>query len=163
MPTQQLVLKDIHLPETFGWWPPALGWWLLLILIPLIGFFIVWLYRRITRKTALKTAKKLLLKISQDSELADIDKLIELSALIRRVAMSLAPRFESASLTGEVWLEYLDGTVNGQPFSQGVGRYLVDAHYQKNLPKDLDLSLLFSICENWLKAQTHTKVKSKKI
>ncbi len=153
MGAKQLPLRDIHLPDAIGWWPPALGWWALLMLIPLFCWLVYWLYKRITRKTAVKTAKKLLLKLKQDSDLEDIDKLIALSQLIRRVAISQSPRAESASLTGEVWLNYLDESVQGTPFSQGDGNILADVHYQKNLPAEVDISTTMALCETWLKAQ----------
>lgn len=149
----QLELRDIHLPEAIGWWPPAPGWWLLAIFVPFFLLLSIVLYKRITRKTAKKTAKKLLLKIKQDSTLDDKHKLQEISALIRRVAISLSARTETASLTGQTWLEFLDSSVNGTPFSEGSGRFLADAHYQKQAAVDLDIPQLIAVCEDWLKAQ----------
>ena len=157
MQPSQLALRGIHLPETLGWWPPALGWWLLAILIPLLCVLIVWIYRRISRKTAIKTAKKLLIAISNDHTLDDKDKLNKLSALIRRVVVSTSARHETASLTGQRWLEYLDSSVNGSPFTSGAGRFLADALYQKSPIVDLDISSLISVCENWLNAQKSKK------
>ncbi|NOR70264.1 MAG: DUF4381 family protein [Methylomarinum sp.] len=150
MGPQPLQLRDIHLPDTISWWPPAIGWWGVMILIPLFCWLMVWSYKRITRKTAVKTAKKLLKNIRQDN---DIDTLIALSELIRRVAMSQSPRAEAASLTGEAWLEYLDESVKGTPFTQGVGKVLANAHYQKQAATDLDIPAVTQLCETWLKAQ----------
>jgi hypothetical protein len=152
MEPQQLPLRDIHLPEAIGWWPPAIGWWILAALIPLLFWFIVWLYKRITRKTAVKTAKKLLLALQQDTSLSDKDKLGELSALMRRVAISQSPRAETASLTGQAWLKFLDKSVQGAPFTQGAGKVLADAHYQKSITA-VDIVPVIKLCETWLKAQ----------
>jgi hypothetical protein len=153
----QLDLKDIHLPDAINWWPPAIGWWLLAILIPILCFFLFWLYKRITRKTAIKTAKKLILQIKQNTQADDKQKLTELSQLIRRVAISLSPRTETASLTGQAWLEYLDKSVTGSPFSQGAGKDLASAQYQKSPITDIDIPTLISVCEDWLKAQKENK------
>ena len=60
MDPKALPLRDIHLPEPIGWWPPALGWWILALLVILTIGLCIWLIRRITRKTAIKSAKKLL-------------------------------------------------------------------------------------------------------
>ena len=157
MEPQALDLKDIHLPEAIGSWPPAIGWWLSPILVLLLCAFIFWLYKYLTRKTAIKTAKKQLLEIKQDNASEDIQKLAKLSELLRRVAISVSPRSESASLTGQAWLNYLDSTVKGTPFTEGAGQYLANTHYKKTPDNDFDISQITSLCENWLKAQKDKK------
>jgi hypothetical protein len=154
MPTTQLPLKDIHLPEAIGWWPPAIGWWLLAVLIPLLIAFLYWLYKSLTRKTAIKTAKKNLTAIKHNSALDNNNKLREVSILIRRVAISVNPRTEVASLTGRQWLAFLDKSLTGAPFSEGCGQLLADAPYRNTPPDELEISQLISLCEDWLKAQT---------
>jgi len=149
-----LDLKDIHEPEAIGWWPPAIGWWLVAIAVPLLIILLVWLYKRLTRKTALKTAKKMLVRIKQDAAQDNLQKLGELSVLIRRVAISVSPRAKAAGLTGRQWLEFLDASVKGLPFSEGIGQLLADAPYRKTPPTELEVSQLIDLCEDWLKAQT---------
>lgn len=162
MPTTQLPLKDIHLPEAIGWWPPAIGWWLLAILIPLLIAVLYWLYKRLTRKTAIKTAKKNLATIKENPALDNNQKLRELSMLVRRVAITVSPRTEAASLTGRQWLEFLDKSLTDAPFSEGCGQLLADAPYRNTLPTELEISQLISLCEDWLKAQTLTAKRKQK-
>ncbi len=150
----RLPLRDIHLPEAISWWPPALGWWLLATLIPLLIGFGYWLYRRLTRQTAIKAAKKILLQIKQDPQLENNKKLNDLSALIRRVAISTADRHECAGLAGDPWLAYLDRSLKSTPFSEGVGRLLANGPYQQYMPTDLEISELTRLCEDWLNAQS---------
>lgn len=152
MQPTELPLKDIHLPEIIGWWPPAIGWWLLAILLLLLAAFIIRLYKRLTRKTAVKTAKKLLAAIRQDKTLDELQKLRELSALLRRVAISVAPRAEVAGLTGHAWLAFLDASLKNSPFSEGVGQLLADAPYRKAPPGEPEISQLINLCEDWLEA-----------
>jgi hypothetical protein len=154
MQPTQLPLKDIHLPEAIGWWPPAIGWWLLAILIPLLIVFLYWFYKRLTRKTAIKTAKKTLEAIKGNPSLDNKQKLRELSMLIRRVAISVNPRTEVASLTGRQWLTFLDKSLAGASFSEGVGQLLADAPYRNTPPTEPEIAQLISLCEDWLKAQT---------
>jgi hypothetical protein len=153
MQETELALKDIHLPDAISWWPPAIGWWLLVLLIPTLLVFSYWLYIRLTRKTALKTAKKTLSAIKLNTELDNTQKLRELSILLRRVAVSLSPRTEVASLTGHSWLAFLDQSLSGAPFSQG-GQVLITAPYRNTAPSDQEITILFSLSEEWLKAQT---------
>jgi hypothetical protein len=162
MPTTQLPLKDIHLPEAIGWWPPAIGWWLLAILIPLLIAVLYWFYKRLTRKTAIKTAKKNLATIKENPALDNNQKLRELSMLVRRVAITVSPRTEAASLTGRQWLEFLDKSLTDAPFSEGCGQLLADAPYRNTLPTELEISQLISLCEDWLKAQTLTAKRKQK-
>ncbi len=157
MPVADLPLRDIHLPEAIGWWPPAIGWWLLAVLLPLLLILLIGLYKRLTRKTALKTARKMLKALKNDPTLDDLAKIAELSVLLRRVAISIDSRAEVASLTGRHWLSYLDGGVKGAPFSEGPGRIFLDTHYQKIAPSELALQDVFQLCEAWLNAQKKRK------
>lgn len=152
-----LDLKDIHEPEAIGWWPPAIGWWILAVAIPLLIILLVWLYKRLTRKTALKTANKMLARIKQDATQDNLQKLSELSVLVRRVAISVSPRAKAAGLTGRQWLEFLDRSVKGTPFSEGIGQLLGDAPYRNTPPTELEISQLINLCEDWLKAQAKQK------
>ncbi|MGZ5076310.1 MAG: DUF4381 domain-containing protein [Methylobacter sp.] len=148
-----LDLKDIHEPEAIGWWPPAIGWWILAILIPLLIILLLWLYKKLTRKTAIKAANNLLVQIKQDQTRDNLQKLSDLSVLLRRVAISVSPRAKAAGLTGKEWLEFLDRSVKGLPFSEGVGRLLADAPYRNTAPTEQEISQLIDLCEDWLKAQ----------
>lgn len=152
-----LDLKDIHEPDAIGWWPPAIGWWVLAVVLPLLIIFLVWFYKRLTRKTALKTAGKMLIQIKQDATLDSSRKLSELSVLVRRVAISVSPRAKAAGLTGRQWLAFLDRSVKGLPFSEGIGQLLVDAPYRKTPPTEQEISQLIDLCEDWLKSQTKPK------
>jgi hypothetical protein len=116
--------------------------------------FLNWFYKRLTRKTAIKTAKKNLAIIKENPALDNNRKLRELSMLVRRVAISINSRSEVASLTGRQWLAYLDRSVTGAPFSDGCGQLLAEAPYRNTPPADLEISQLISLCEDWLKAQT---------
>jgi hypothetical protein len=153
MQPSELPLKDIHLPEAIGWWPPAIGWWILAVLIPLLIVFSIWLYKRLTRKTAIKTANKILAQIKQDATRDSFQKLSELSVLVRRVAISVSPRAKAAGLTGRQWLAFLDTSVKGLPFSEGAGQLLADAPYRLTPVTEQELSQLIDLCEDWLKSQ----------
>jgi hypothetical protein len=157
MPAADLPLRDIHLPEAIGWWPPALGWWLVLVITPLLLGMLYWLYKRLTRKTAVKTARKLFNALKNDPSLDDQAKIAQLSALLRRVAISTDSRSEVAGLTGQDWLRYLDRSLKGAPFSEGPGRVFLDAPYRKAAPIEPALQDVFQLCEDWLKAQSKRK------
>lgn len=147
---QQLPLKDIHLPDSVGWWPPAPGWWLLPILIALLAVIVRLVYRRLIRRTPAKSAQKLLTSLRQRRSDDPIQTVAQLSVLLRRAALSLDSRAQVASLRGDAWLEYLDSFLPDAPFREGVGRCLADLHYRPTAPDDIDIDALFALCERWL-------------
>jgi ABC-type nickel/cobalt efflux system permease component RcnA len=150
---EELPLRDIHLPDAITWWPPAIGWWLLLAVIIVAAFGCWLLYKKLTKKTAVKTATALLMSIKQAENTDELETLKQLSACVRRVSISVNSRSEVASLTGKEWLNYLDQSVEGTPFSTGVGQYLSDALYRKKAPEELEIGALIELCEHWLKRQ----------
>ncbi len=147
---ESLALRDIHLPEEIGWWPPALGWWLAVVFMLSFALMLFYLYKRFHRKTAVKTALKVLKAIKQQPQRGS-KTLAELSALLRRVAISTDVRGTVAGLQGQAWLSYLDSSLPDEPFSQGAGRCLADAQFKPELPEDVDFEALFALCERWLK------------
>jgi len=157
MPPKALPLRDIQIPNAIGLWPPAIGWWILAVLIPLLLYLSYKLYKYITRKTALKAVKKQFKALKINPQLDDKQKLIELSSLMRRTAVSIFPRAGLASLTGKSWLDFLDKHSKTALFNSDTARLLIDAPYRK-APDLNELSALFDLCENWINQQKEPKL-----
>lgn len=152
----QLPLRDIHLPEEISWWPPAPGWWILAGVLLLAGVGI-WYWRR-QREHARASAAYAAIQRLHDLRAAyqqhddPLQLVRELSILLRRMSISTSGREESAGLTGEAWLQYLDICLPEKPFSSGRGRVLIEAPYRQAIDPE-ELAPLLEICEQWLRAQ----------
>lgn len=145
----ELPLRDIHLPEPIGWWPPAPGWWIVLFGVPTIIFLLIWLWRFLRRMTVKKLALAELESIAgSDREVRA--KVQQLAILLRRIALSVYPREEVASLVGEQWLSFLDDSMRNTRFSVGAGRLLIEAPYRREVETDLDA--LIALCRDWIKS-----------
>ncbi len=148
----ELPLKDIHPPAGIGWWPPAPGWWLLLVLLTALILGGWRLYKRWRRKMAIKVALHLLRELQRDKQRNAHEQLCALSTLLRRVAISCHPRTQVAALTGQAWLEFLDQGMPDQPFSRGIGRILEDGPYrQAESVEVVEMAALLELCEHWLR------------
>lgn len=153
---EQLPLRDIHLPDPIGWWPPAAGWWLLAILVPALVAGLVWLVRHRRRMTPIKLALRELDFLQGDAGLGADAKLRRLSILLRQTALTLYPRQYVAGLAGEDWLHWLDETLGEPRFSQGPGRILAEAPYRPAAAANLDEVL--RLCRDWLLVLAKTKM-----
>jgi hypothetical protein len=151
MNTPALALRDIHIPEA-SWCPPAPGWWVLALLLTAASIFIA--YRWYTRhhrriiNAALQTLHTIEQQYQNDKDTPHLAQ--NLSALLRRIAISRYPRHDIAALTGEAWLLWLDKDLPEPGFSQGPGRILVTAPYQSN--PQTDANELLNLCRNWIGA-----------
>ena len=141
MPTD-LPLRDIHLPAEVGLWPLAPGWWLLSGLL-LGAALLAWRYWQGRRLRRLALARLEQLTESPDAELATA-----LSRLLRQAVISHFPQ-TYAGLTGQDWLAFLDRPFADHPFTQGVGRSLLDAPYRHDA--QIDRLALVALCRRWLK------------
>lgn len=147
----ELPLRDIHLPEPVSAWPPAPGWWLLAVTLLAAAVTAVVLWRRYKRRRAVpKAALRELARIEADfAGHNDKRRLAEaLSELLRRAGLSLYPRRETAALTGERWLRWLDAHGGMDAFTREPGRALVRAPYQPD--PDYDATGLIALCRQWL-------------
>ncbi len=149
----QLPLRDIHLPAEPLWWPPAPGWWILFALIISIMALVWWWYRRRQRikRSAVNMARQELelLQSKYNTHRDARQTIADLSILLRRLSISAYPRTETASLTGEEWLQFLDRPLTDTPFTRGAGRILVEAPYRPEV-KEEELIPLIALCRRWI-------------
>lgn len=135
MDPEQLPLRDLHLPEALGWWPPAPGWWVLALFVAaLLGRYLWRLWRDWRRGSARRLALRELSRIAgryaADGNAARLAS--DLSALLRRAMLAYAPRGHVAGLTGEAWLAWLDRGLEQPLFAEGPGRAIVSLPYRRD-------------------------------
>ena len=164
-----LPLRDIHLPDPVSWWPLAPGWWIIAgsLLFLVIIFFLVRKYYQ--SKALHRDANAELERIKQQFALnKNQTELVQaLSILLRRSCISFYPRHETASLTGEAWLKYLDATSptfasSTSTFYKGAGKIIASTPYMSESSDiKIDCDALITLCETWILAQP-VKIKTER-
>ncbi len=146
------ALRDIHLPDAVSWWPPAPGWWIILIVFCVAIYLIPKLYKRLTYVPLNKISQQAFDKIcSEYNQNNNSQQLIQsLSKLLRQISMTYHGREEVAQLTGDAWVESLNKLTEKKYFSQSLRDALINAPYKKNI--SLDVNALLQTTQNWLNA-----------
>ncbi len=153
MPDPLAELRGYQLPEPVSWWPPAPGWWLLVLLgLLLIAATVGWMVRRYRLGAVTRAARDELSRLrsayGRDGDATALA--MGLSRLLRRVALSRFPRRRVAGLTGQDWLAFLDEQGGNGRFRDGPGRLLVEAPYR---PRDeLPVEELVELARDWIKS-----------
>jgi len=156
-----LPLRDIHLPDSVSWWPLAIGWWLLPILILLILFIIykIFEYKKQNKKVAYKKIALNELK-NLRTEFNENDNSVELvraiSSLLRRIALSYLPRESIASLTGKQWTKQLNKLCSKNIFTDEIASQLENTPYMPE--STIDNKKLLISCEEWINALPETRI-----
>jgi len=152
-------LRDIHLPDPVSFWPPAPGWWILLLCL-LIGLAFLCrhtLAAMIRRRRLESVLRELDQAYSVFTEQSAFDKtrnqaglafLAAVNTLLKRVAQVMYPDSNCSSLTGRDWLHFLDACDQGSAFSQGPGAVLADGAYRPVF--DADGDALYQAARNWV-------------
>ena len=165
------VLRDVQLPTAVSWWPLAPGWWVLpgAAALGALAWRCGWYdrFRRFVRPSppllspaeiALQEIARVRVDFVEDGNVYALAS--ALSVLLRRVSMKIASREEVAALTGEQWLQWLDGQARNvagdgawdDAFHAGSGCALADAPYR--VPADVaaavDGEALLATCERWV-------------
>ena len=148
----ELALKDIHLPEVSLWWPPAPGWWLLLILVSVFIFYAPRMLRWLRWKPVKTLSLRELTRIRTDMDNGLDEQRVwqEISILLRRTVISYCGRAIGASITGKNWVEQLKQLSANECFTTEQNEWLSIGQYRASARCDLE-GMLHS-CENWIKA-----------
>lgn len=146
-------LQDIHVPADIGIWPPAWGWWVLLILVLVSIFALVFFIKRKKNRNAYRALAIAELNNIQATYSAEQNSeyLQALSIILRRTALSGFGSTFNASLKGNEWLEWLDAQCakTKHQFSRGVGVALLTGPYQKS--PEFDRNELHNLSMLWVK------------
>lgn len=137
------TLRDIHDISPLSWWPPAPGWWLLMLGLVLLSLA-AWRWRAQLNRLSLRIpvpgitlgswrwdAAAALRDLRSRVRKGQDAKIIigELSELLRRIAMARLGRPACAGLQGARWLDWLAAhDPKGFPWHER-GRLLVDGPY----------------------------------
>lgn len=156
---ESLPLRDIHLPDTVSWWPPAVGWWIVIGLLLLL-VIVVLAVRVIRNKNRLKRAA-----IAEFNGIVahyqlhqDPQSLVnQLSMLLRRVSVRTFPPQQVAGLTGKAWLQFLDESFHRYSgkqslrFDGDVGEQLISVPYRDQASVDGEkVQALIAMCRQWI-------------
>ncbi len=133
MSDDALPLRDLHLPETVGWWPPAPGWWILAVLFLTGIAYLAWRWYRAwrfnaPRRFALRELAKFEAAYLEHRNPVTLGK--QLSELLRRAMLAYAPRGDMAGLTGDAWLAWLDRGMPLPYFHTEGGKSLLSLPYR---------------------------------
>jgi len=159
MNPEDLLLRDIHLPEPVSWWPPAIGWWLVIATVLAVTVAVTWWWRRWqARRSAPATIARLeLVQLrtawSEDENSAGLVK--DLSNWLRRASMSMVSRQQAAGLTGAEWCSFLNDVAGEPIFCDSAEHLVAEAPYQ-NI-SDPDAEKMLALCERWLSAASHVQ------
>ena len=144
------ALRDIHVPDPPGFWPPAPGWIGVVCLATALGILAgVFAARRWRagrfRREALEDLVRL--RSRHRDGAPDVEIAMELSTLVRRVALARHPRGEVAGLTGARWMAWIEST--HPDFDVSARTALLEAPYARH--SRFDASRALTACEHWIR------------
>ena len=148
----QQQLRDVHLPQAISWWPPAVGWWILLVLIIALLTLLSWRTVRHIRQNRYRKLAQTELQKSylQWQQNADTTSYLQgANAILKRILIHLEGATLVPSATGEVWVAMLNSYVH-QPLSEASSQALAKGSYQPN--PDADIAELHQQLSNWIRA-----------
>jgi Domain of unknown function (DUF4381) len=149
-------LRDIVEPMSIPWWPPAPGVWLLgLVVVWTAASLVLWWVhwqRQAYRRAGLRELRGIAARLGHASERAAA--LVDLAALLKRVALVAYAREQVAALSGDAWLTFLDRTGGTARFTQGPGAVLAEVSSRPGLGAALDptqVAALISTARDWIR------------
>ncbi|MBY0500833.1 MAG: DUF4381 domain-containing protein [Alphaproteobacteria bacterium] len=149
-------LYDIEGIDPIHWWPLALGWWIIIVflVVCLLGLVIYYYRKRALKRSWQYRILTQLSLMEQNLKEGEIQPtLIELSQLIRRIAIHRYSRLECAGLEGKSWLYWLKNQDPHQFDWETKGKCLLEAPYSPSyhgIPHE-DIIDLIKAIRKWVK------------
>ncbi|MEX2474352.1 DUF4381 domain-containing protein [Marinobacter sp.] len=146
-------LRDIHLPESGGFWPPAPGWWALAVLVLIAGIVLVMLFRRWRRRTRWLVVARREMEHLARTRSPTPEWFAQLNTLLKQCARKRYPLERPGALTGQQWADFLLRTSpHDRIASRPVVEAMIQSAWQPRAATDPDRALAFA--RLWLGGQT---------
>lgn len=140
-------LRDIHLPsDSISIFPLAYGWWMVLLLA-ISTFVFVKLLLWLKRNSAKLYARKLLLPLKEQKNLASV---VKMSEILRRVCVRKYP--QAVAMFGNEWIEFLN-IHSREPLNENTAELLKNAPFMNQnlpLPDNMEIDSLWKFCYEWI-------------
>lgn len=155
--SNSMGLHDIVLPEPVSWMPATMGWAGVALVLLALAAWGAWRAVQRWRADAYRRealAELAALRARWDEPAEREGAVAALAPLLKRTALSMAPRERVAWLSGEEWRRFLDEQGPEPLFLAGPGRHLEEAAY--GVPgsaqsSDEDELALFGAVEAWVR------------
>ena len=138
-------LQDIQTPVEIGLWPIAYGYWIL-IFIALMSSIAIFVY--LSKRRQHSAAKRAALVELAELDLNAANYIVNVSAVLKRAAMSYCERDLVASLSGSAWHDWLNQQVK-QPATELCE--LLSLSYQRQPLTESQAIALKQCAQLWLK------------
>ena len=135
-------LHDFYQPPPPSWTPQTIGWY---VVFAILGITLVWLViyylRRWLRNGYRREALRELALLPPE----------QFSTLLKRTALAAWPRERVASLSGELWLGFLNETARGDTFTRTPGNRIEEIALRPVALSGDDERALRAIAAEWIR------------
>ncbi len=143
-------LRDIHAASEPGWWPPAPGWWLLVLIVLVLVFLAL---RYVYNKwLAIRRRRRLLSELNDITDGLDPEEnpheyLARLNRFFRAIALRAFPGTACARLQGSEWVSFIQSLLPDGLSSEGLSA-LASGPYQPT--PEFDPGSLEKLARTWV-------------
>ena len=156
MDSEELLaqLADIHLPADISFWPPALGWWVLALLLLIASSFATRkLYKKAEQRKACQYAlaelENCLEKLDESAGQKKLLRYVnDVNTVLRRVALVKFPESNPGSLVGETWVAFIRRTGNSSQLDDQLSAALSHGRFRKQI--EVDSQALNQMARSWI-------------
>jgi Domain of unknown function (DUF4381) len=144
------ALNPLRAPEAISWWPPAPGWWALLLAVLLTVGLAAYLLRRRYLRNAHRRQALLQLDRAQQAYRDGGDAshyLGQINALLKRVALLSYPDDNIAATHGAQWRAFINSSL---PPALQLQAEFDDAAYRKSCG-EIDLAQVHAAAQYWIR------------
>jgi len=149
--SQSLPLEDIILPPPVGIWPPAIGWWVLSLIIVVAIVAAVWWLKHWRRDRELRQQAKTLLSdarraYASKGDICDYCK--DVNHILKRYARAREAAPSVQALSGSAWATWLNQQTREAIFTDELLGAVADGPYRPIA--ELDPDRLERAARQWL-------------